>query len=296
MLRSRTLLVFLTLSLAACSKARGDDFSKFRPVEKLETPGATPRVTLRYRPTPGEDAVYQLSATRSTKAGASAKKNASRLRLRVALHLSDKAKDRSFQLRLLNVLRLEPSPPDNAPEVGPAHVLLQGLFGPRGSLDRLEASNDLALPVNLTLLSPMLLPTYPTAAVGAGAKWRIARRYGWSRQQAADSLTQRPGFHGRTDLLLRQRTTLTRFTTQKERAQAVLTTTIQGQLRSHTFTLGHHTQHEGTATGTVHATVDRTTGLPESVILELKGIYQLRANDASTKTEERLRITLTRER
>lgn len=297
-MRARRLLQLLPLlaiglPLGDCSKARGDDFSRFQGKEALESPGAAPRRTLRYRPTPGRDAVYQLHATRATDGA----RPRARMRLRVALTFPPDGQASSFKLRLLSLLRLEPEPPLGAPELGPTHVLLEGALGPRGALERLEESPELMGPVNLTLFAPLLLTTYPEAAVGVGGVWRISRKLSWARQQAADRLLARIGsFDGRTDVLL-----TTAYKVAKERVEGDLALVdlegkIEARLRSRTETLSHTTHHEGTAQGTVRATVDRTTGLPETVRISLKGSYQLRANDRTRTAAETIEVTLTRER
>jgi hypothetical protein len=283
----------LLLPLGDCSKARGDDFSRFRGAEALITPGAAPRRNLRYRPTPGRDAVYQLVATRTT----DAKRPRARMRLRVALTFPPDGQATAFKLRLLSLLRLEPEPPMGAPELGPTHVLLQGALGPRGSLDRLEESAEVMTPVNLTLLAPLLLPTYPDAAVGVGGAWRVSRKLTWGRQQAADRLLARTGsFDGRSTVLLTTQHKLIKEQTVGDLAQVVLEGQVEARLRSRTATLSHVTHHDGTAQGSVQTTVDRTTGLPESVRVSLKGRYSLRANDRTRTVEEAIEVTLTRER
>jgi hypothetical protein len=283
----------------SCSKAHGDAFSRFDPEQKLETPGAAPRQPLRYRRPSGQDLVYQLAATREGGAAGPRKGKSSapraRLRLRVALGFG-RGGDPTFRMRLLNVLRLEPAPPQAAPQIGPTHVLLEGTLGPRGALDRLRDSPDLPTPVNLALVAPLLLPAYPQAEVGPGARWRVARRFGWHRNQPADTLLQRAGYHGRTDLLLHRRYHYEKTRQAEDRTLVVLTAKVRGRLRSRTRTLGHRLRSQGRLEGSLEASVDRATGLPEKVTVSLQGRYTLQADDLESKARERLTLELTRER
>lgn len=278
--------------VGGCKKARGDDFDRYRVGERLEAPGAAPRVQLRYRPTPGADAVYQLKAWRRSGLG----RVRARMHLRVALHLGDLQKDPSFALRLLTVLALSPEPEGDGLDLGPAHRVLGGQIGPRGALGGLEASRDLPSPVNLVLLAPLLLPSYPEGAVGPGARWVVHRRVTWSKEQSADPLVRRPRFHGRTQLLLDRRYTLAKHTQQGDHHLEELTLSIAGRLRSRTETLGHVTSHEGKLKGSGTVVVDRAAGLPEKVTLSLSGKYALLGDDQRKSVTETVGITLIRER
>jgi hypothetical protein len=275
-----------------CSKARGDAFSSFHPEEKLEAPGRKPRRALRYQPARGQDVVYQLSATR--KGGPDAPR--ARMRLRVALGFGSSPPARSFRLRLLNVLRLEPIPDRAQPQVGPTHVLLGGTLGPRGALARLEDSADVPTPVNLALVAPLLLPAYPQAAVGPEASWRVARRFGWRRDQAADTMLQRTGYHSRTDLLLHRHYRYEKRRRAGELDQTVLSASFHGRLRNRTRTLGHRLGTQGRIRGTLKATVDRATGMPESVSVSLQGRYTLQRDGLKSKARETITLSLVRER
>lgn len=286
------LVLALVSSCVGCSKARGDDFSRFRASEELLETGKDPRKTLRYRPTPGKDVVYQLKATRR----AGANKLPSRMGLRVALTFPSQDETTQFGLRLLTVLRLDPTPHLGLPDPGPTHLLLGGRLGPRGALDRLEESTELQAPVNLTLLAPLLLTTFPEAAVGVGAVWKVSRRLDWSRREGADRLLGRnSGFDGHTEVILATRYTLVRESTPGDDTLVHLEGATEARIRSRTTTLSHTTLHDGTAKGTVWATLDRGTGLPESVTVSLDGTYRLRADDQTSKVTERIQVSLTRE-
>lgn len=287
------LVPVLLLSLGDCSKARGDDFSRFRPAEALLSPGKDPRISLRYRPVPGRDPVYQLLATRRTDTG----RTQGRMRLRVALVFPNEGQATTFSLRLLTILRLDPEPLGGAPDLGPTHVLLQGALGPRGSLERLEESTELRPPVNLTLIAPLLLPAYPDAKVGVGGSWRTSRRYGWSRRQAPDRLLARYGaFDGQTDILVDTRYTLAKEETSGDTPLVHIEGVAQTRLRSRTTTLSHHTAHEGTAQAKIVSSIDRATGLPEASQVSLEGTYTVRANDRDHRVTETIEVKLTRER
>lgn len=295
MRRPWALLVFplLLVGLGDCSKARGDEFSRFRPEEKLLAEGAAPRQALRYRPLPGRDLVYQLTATRRTDNN----RPRSRMRLRVALTFPPEGQSTTFALRLLTVLRLEPEPPAGAADLGPTHLLLGGALGPRGALERLEASEELPSPINLSLLAPLLLPTYPEASVGIGGKWHSSRRFSWSHKVAPDRLLGRLGsFDGRSEVLLDRHFTLAREDPQGDAPLLHLEGTAQARLRSRTVTLSHATRHEGTAQASLAIAVDKATCLPESAKITLKGTYTLEAAGKKRKAEETIEVTLTRER
>ncbi len=279
----------MVMSDGGCSKSRADDYSKFKPSDSLQTPGAAPRRQLRYRPVAGEDVTYQLAVNRQCPAlGLKAK-----MRLRVALKVEPRSGGGgSFLLRHISLQRLDPLPPGGLPALGPAYVLLRGQLGPRGRLTEIQDSDKLPTPVNLALAMPLLLPRLPDQAVGIGATWRTSSKLGWQRAQTADSLTNQPGFKGSTDVLLRGTYQLiARPGSQQPKAnQPVIQGDLSFKLRSHSVALSHVTHHRGQGKVTARYVLDPTTGLPVHAKVTLVGTYKLHANDKSAPVKETIEL------
>lgn len=271
-----------------CSKSRADEFSRFQASAAVQSAGKGPLKTLRYRATAGQEVLYQLVASRrSPELRASAK-----MRLRVAFGFPTAGPSGAFRIRLLSILRLDPPPPGGPTEPDPTQVLLQGMLGPRGQLSEVSSDGDLPSPVNLALLAPLLLPPLPKAAVGAGARWRDARRHTWRRQRSGDSLTSQTGFDSTSELLLRGTYHFEKIRTHV----AVVTGDITAKLRNRTRTLGHTAAQHGSAKATARYELELATGLPELVQLTLNGSYQLKTDDQSRKVTEVIQVRLIRER
>ncbi len=281
------LIVFAGLVLAdgGCSKSRADDFSKFKPSESLQSPGATPRTQLRYRPPAGQDVTYQLIVNRQCQAlGLQAK-----MRLRVALKVDTLSSGGgSFVLRLISLQRLQPLPPGGLPELGPAYVLLQGRIGPRGRLTEIQDGDRLPTPVNLALVLPLLLPRLPESSVGIGATWRTSAKQGWKRVHSADALTSQPGFNGSTEVLLHSAYKLTAL---QNANQPVLQGDLRFKLRSRTRALSHGFHHRGQGKATARYVLDPTTSLPVHAKVTLQGTYKLHANDKTAPIKETIELT-----
>jgi len=282
-------ITLLTMGADGCSKSRADDFSRFKQTASLQSKGSAPRAQLRYRPVAGEDVAYQLVVSRECPA----LKLRAKMRLRVALKVDTvSGGGGSIVLRLIALQRLDPPPAGGLPELGPAYVLLQGRLGPRGRLTEIQDSDKLPSPVNLALALPLLLPHLPDPAVGIGAQWRTSGKQGWKRGQAADSLTNQPGFHGSTEVLLHS---TYKLTAREDGKRPVIQGEHKFQLRSHTRTLSHVTHHRGHGKATARYVVNPADGLPVHAQVTLKGTYKLRANDKTLPIKETITLTFKRD-
>jgi hypothetical protein len=278
-------MALMVMSDGGCSKSRADDFSKFKPSESVQSPGAAPQRQLRYRPVAGRDVTYQLTVNRQCPAlGLKAK-----MRLRVALKVESRSTGGgAFVLRFVSLQRLEPLPPGGLPDLGPAYVLLRGQLGPRGRLTEIQDSDRLPTPVNLALALPLLLPRLPNPGVGIGASWRASSKLGWKRTQSADSLTNQPGFSGSTDVLLRSTYKRTADTDTK---QPVILGDLTFRLRSHTRALSHTSRHRGKGKASARYVLDPATSLPVHAKVTLQGTYKLHADDKTAPIKETLELT-----
>ena len=290
---SLAMLLCIGGCFSSCSKARGDDYSRFKPKQSLESPGSAPRQLLRYNPTSAQDLVYQLEARRDC----AALRSVGKMRFRVGLLFpGSTGPGGQFKLRLLTLLRMDPPPPQTALDLGPGHVLLSGMLAPRGALSDLQDSDVLTPPVNLRLLAPLLFPEYPKAAIGVGAKWKSSRHYAWKRSRVADQMVNQPGFEGTTDVLLHRSYHFEKISTVGDAKRAVIVATVTAKLRNKTVALAHKTEHTGTMkTTNVRYEVDLATGIPSAVSVQLVGQYRLRANDQTKPITETISITLARE-
>lgn len=283
--------VLLLALVASCGKPSPDAFARFKTGETVERPGQAPRLSLRYA-APGPEAIpYVLTAERrKTQDGP-----VGLLRARVALGLSPRPEDQiGLQVRLLELMRLDPRPSAAPLDLAPEAVLLQATLDPRGALADVEDADGLPGPVNLALVAPLLLPRLPAAEVGAGAAWTVRTRQHWTRKRSGDQLTGQAPYRSLQESLLTIGYTLESLTPARDRA--VITARAQLQLRGDTEALSHQVRVSGTAEATARWTVSLPGGLPDTAEITLKGSYRVVADGRHRDVTERITLGLSRER